>query len=232
MKRILVQHGDWKAYLLVVILVVCSFVYSMILESGKAPVRFINTTDALIIVVGAALLLVQPAAGFPSPLDKAISNKKRFLLPLAAGIVFGLLDVVTIKIMQHPHPYTSLPPFLQPFPYSLFLFTYGAVFVEVTYRLIPFMIFMLPATRFTTARFQQNLFMVLAVLTSLYEPIDQFPSGEPWFRFYAFSTGFLMNFLQAWCFRQYGFFSALSVRLGHYLIWHILLGLYVQLIEL
>lgn len=232
MKKTLVQPLDRKAYLIIVTLVVFALAYSTFMQSADAPVRSIDLIDALIIVIAGALLFVQPQAGFPPPLSAYITNRQRFLTPVMAGIGFGLLDLLTVKIIQHPEPYTSLPPFLQPFPYSLFLYTYGAVFIEVTYRLIPFMIFMLPATKYTSPSFQRNLFLGLAILSSLYEPIDQFPTGETWFRIYAFTSGFLMNFLQAWCFRQYGFFSALAVRLGHYLIWHILLGLYVQLIEL
>jgi hypothetical protein len=58
------------------------------------------------------------------------------------------------------------------------------------------------------------------------------PSGETWFVTYALISGFAMNFLQAIYFKKAGFIANLSLRLGHYLIWHILLGIYVEWIEL
>lgn len=39
-----------------------------------------------------------------------------------------------------------------------------------------------------------------------------------------YASGFAFNLTQAYFFRQYGFLAALSVRLGDYLVWHIIYG--------
>jgi hypothetical protein len=41
-----------------------------------------------------------------------------------------------------------------------------------------------------------------------------------------------MNLLQAYRLRKAGFGAAWMLRLGHYLVWHIALGLYVEMVEL
>jgi hypothetical protein len=69
-------------------------------------------------------------------------------------------------------------------------------------------------------------------LTSIREPLEQLPDGEYWFVGYSLITGLLMNYYQAVYFKKAGFLASLTVRLGHYLFWHILLGIYVQYVEL
>lgn len=70
------------------------------------------------------------------------------------------------------------------------------------------------------------------ILTALREPLEQFPSGQMAYLLYAFLTGLFLNALQAYYFKKAGFLASLSMRLGHYLFWHILLGVYVQYFEL
>jgi hypothetical protein len=147
-------------------------------------------------------------------------------------MLFGLLDVLIIKIIIHPEPYNELPPFLQPFPYSTFLYSSGALEVELYYRMIPLTVFLLINTFLLKQKFRNVFIIVLAVITSIIEPIQQFPEGAWWFIIYATLSGIAMN---AWQFRsylKYGFVASLAVRLGHYLIWHVMLGIYVEYFEL
>lgn len=149
-----------------------------------------------------------------------------------SGNDFGLLDLIVVKIMMHPEPYTEMPPFLQPFPYSIFLYSSGALEIELYYRMMPLTIVLLINNLLFKGKYQNILFIILGIITSLIEPIQQFPEGAVWFIVYATLSGIAMN---AWQFRsylKYGFLASLAVRLGHYLIWHILLGIYVQYIEL
>jgi hypothetical protein len=147
-------------------------------------------------------------------------------------MIFGLLDVLVIKILMHPQPYTELPPFLQPFPYSLFLYTSGALEVELMYRLLPITMFLLLEQWLFKGRYRNGLLIFLAIITGLIEPLMQWPDGAWWFVTYAALSGIAMNAWQFRCLLHYGFLGSLSVRLGHYLIWHILLGVYVQFVEL
>jgi hypothetical protein len=222
----------WPAFLFVAVWTIAANAYSYFMHIKGVEVRLVDNLDTVLMCVIAILLFFQPSAGFPSPMDKSISNKNRFWIPAIAGIIFGLLDILVIRVILHPEPYTSLPPFLQPFPYSVFLYVNGAIYMEIFYRLLPFMLVMLPVTWFTPGKYHFPIFIILAVISALAEPIMQFPDGATWFRIYATASGFAMNFLQAWYFRKYGFFASISVRLGHYLFWHILQGIYVEQFEL
>jgi hypothetical protein len=184
------------------------------------------------LAIGIPFLFLQTKAGIPNFIDEQVQNKKRFLQPFLIGVVFGLLDVFVIKILQHPTPYTELPPFLQPFPYSLFLYFSGAFEIEVFYRLIPMTTILVIGQWISKGKFFNYFLWSAILLTSIREPLEQMPSGSNWFICYSLLTGFLMNYLQAIYYKNAGFLATLSIRLGHYLFWHILLGVYVQFIEL
>jgi hypothetical protein len=177
-------------------------------------------------------LLLQRKAGLIGPFDSITDTSKRYGLPLFTGFIFGLLDLIVLKFLQHPEPYQSLPAFLQPFPYSIFLYSAGAFEVEIYYRLIPITAAMLLGRCLLNGKYAMQIFWAIAILTSLREPIEQLPSQNIWFIIYSFVSGFAMNFFQAYYYKEAGFAAAISTRLGHYLVWHILLGIFVQYVEL
>lgn len=194
--------------------------------------RVWNWELILLMLVGFPFLFLQKQTGIPEFWEDNIPNKTRIWIPALIGIGFGILDVVIIKGFLHPEPYTELPPFLQPFPYSIFLYFSGAFEVEVFYRLIPIVLGLYIVSKIKNGRFQNRAFWFIAILTSLREPLEQIPSGSTWFIAYALASGFAMNLIQAIHFKKSGFLSNLSLRLGHYLIWHIALGIYVEFLEL
>jgi Ni/Fe-hydrogenase subunit HybB-like protein len=77
----------------------------------------------------------------------------------------------------------------------------------------------------------KRILWTVVVLSSLREPLEQWPEGAPWFIAYSLLSGFGMNLLQGIYLVRYGFSSSLALRLGHYLVWHILLGIFVQFVE-
>jgi hypothetical protein len=185
----------------------------------------------LLVLPVVPLLFLQQKASLPAV--QTINEKKNgWLSTFGVGIIFGLLDVLVIKCILHPEPYTELPLFLQPFPYSIALFTSGALEVELYYRMIPLTVFLLLGKFFFKLKHRTAILIFLAVITSIVEPIQQFPDGAWWYVVYATVSGIAMN---AWQFKSYlqnGFWGSIAVRLGHYFIWHILLGIYVQYVEL
>jgi hypothetical protein len=182
--------------------------------------------------LGIPFLFFQHSASLPNFIDPGISNKKRLLQPILMGAIFGMLDIIIIKIIQHPEPYTEIPPFLQPFPYSLFLYFSGALEIEIFYRLIPITLILLIGKKAANGRHFNYFLWFALIATSIREPLEQLPSGEIWYVSYALISGFLMNYLQAIYYKNAGFIASLILRLGHYLFWHILLGIYVQYVEL
>ncbi len=150
------------------------------------------------------------------------------MLPVAIGIVFGILDLLVFKVILHPEAYRELPPFTQPFPYSMFLYFSGAFEVEVFYRLIPLTLILIIGNWYKKGKYYMIFFWAGAILTAIREPLEQLPDGGILLLVYSLLTGFLMNFLQAVWYRKAGFLASLSVRLGHYFVWHILLGIYIE----
>lgn len=222
------------------IIIYCTFIaiaclgilYGNIIKNDFTFLRIWSYENIILLLVGIPFLFLQSRANIPDFLDNTIPNKKRFAHPISIGIIFGLLDIIIIKIIQHPEPYTELPPFLQPFPYSPFLYFSGALEIEVFYRLIPMTLILLIGKWVASGKHFNYFLWTSIFLTSLREPLEQLPSEGIWFIGYSFISGFLMNYFQAIYFKYAGFLASLSLRLGHYLCWHILLGIYVQYVEL
>ncbi len=221
--------GTWSVFIAIT---AAGSIYGHAISDDYAFLRVWDYRNILLLLLAVPFLFLQGRAGIPAFREAGISNRQRWLLPLLYGSVFGILDVFVIKVLMHPEPYAELPPFLQPFPYSCFLFFSGALEIEVFYRLIPLTLILLLGKWYAGGKYINAFFWAGAVLTSLREPLEQFPRGEMLFVIYSLLTGFLMNFLQALQFRKSGFLASLAVRLGHYLFWHILLGVYVQYFEL
>jgi hypothetical protein len=219
-------------YSLFLLIALASIFYGNSIRDQHSFLRVWSYSNLLILLLGVPFLFVQMKAGLPNFLQPGISNKSRFLQPAIIGVVFGVLDIIVIKVLMHPEPYTTMPPFLQPFPYSLFLYVSGAFEVEVFYRLVPLTLILLLGKWYKNGRHYTAFFWVGAVLTAVREPLEQLPEGNVGLILYSLATGFAMNFLQAVWYRKAGFLASLSMRLGHYLFWHILLGIYVEYFEL
>lgn len=219
-------------YAAFMLIAVVGIVYGNEIKSNFTFLRVWNYQNILILLLGIPFLFLQTKANLPNLWEDAISNKQRLLYPVLIGAIFGILDIIVVKLLLHPQPYSELPPFLQPFPYSVFLYLSGAFEIEVFYRLIPLTVFLLVGKWYANGKFMNAFFWAGAVLTSLREPLEQLPDEGTLFIFYSLLTGFLMNFLQAIFYKKSGFLASLTLRLGHYLCWHILLGMYVEYFEL
>lgn len=228
-KRITCNLIIYSAFMFIAVI---GIFYGNAIKSNYSFLRIWEYQNILILLSGIPLLFLQTKANLPNFLDENVSNKQRFFKPVLIGVLFGILDVFVIKYLMHPEPYTELPPFLQPFPYSIFLYFSGAFEIEVFYRLIPLTVILLLGKWLSSGKYFNIFLWTAIVLTSIREPLEQLPNGELWFILYSLLTGFLMNYFQAIYFKKAGFLASLTLRLGHYLFWHILLGIYVQYFEL
>jgi hypothetical protein len=215
------------------LIIICLFTYfigPVLADLGK-QVRIFGIDSLVLVVTGLLGVYLAPRTGFPSLADSRISGWQRYWLPLFTGIGFGIVDVAFFKVFIHPEPLTALTPSMQPFPYSLLLYTSGALETEAIHRLIPIplLMWLIGGFMLKDAR-SAKLFWVLAVLTSLVEPYMQMITGSVGLMIFSFLSGFIFNFIQALCFRWYGFLACLFVRLGHYLVWHILFGIITEFV--
>jgi hypothetical protein len=121
----------------------------------------------------------------------------------------------------------ELQAFNAPFPGSILFYSGGAIIVEVFYRLLPIPLIMWLAR----GRGGSVIFWILAVLTSLIEPVTQ---NLPQFRaetlavaLTMFTFDFGVNMSQATMFRRSGFLAAILVRVAFYLVWHVAYGNFI-----
>jgi hypothetical protein len=166
--------------------------------------------------------------GFPNAWDGRVSHRQRFFIPVLLGISFSVAfiahDLLThysrIMAAQHGVARANID-----FPVSLLIYPAGAVVVEVFYRLfaLPLLLW-LGSNVLLNGRGQMPLFVVLAILTSLIEPLtqdlDALSLGVTAFGS-LFALDFMLNVAQVVLFRKYGFLAAIVMRVAFYLIWHV-----------
>lgn len=198
----------------------------------RSHYRIWEWTDILPLLIGIPFVFLQGKAGLPELWEPKSSIRTKMLLPLSIGLVFGLADLLVIEGLVRTEPHRSLPAYTQPFPYSVFLYASGCFEMEVFYRLIPVTVLMSLTQRYAGPVAAHKCFPWVAILTSIREPLEQWPEGHPWYIAYSLATGLAMNMAQAVSYMRHGLAASVFLRLGHYLIWHILNGIYIQYVVL
>jgi hypothetical protein len=184
-------------------------------------------------VTGLLGVLLAGRTGFPPAWGEPGTNAKRVWLPLALGVGLGVIAIITdlttgwTKLVADK---MHLPTIHIEFPASVLVYPGGAVIVEVIYRLllIPLLLWLISGV-ILRGRHEERIFWVLAVLTSLLEPLSQdlqeIITGPSRFALACvFVEDYSLNIGQAWLFRRYGFLSSILLRVFFYLIWHVLWG--------
>jgi hypothetical protein len=174
--------------------------------------------------------------GFPAAwTGDRVSNLKRIIIPALVGMTFGLL-ATAIDLALHGTRYfvqqTGNPSFNVPFPGSLLFYPGGAIVVEVIYRLVAIPVLLwLVSNVVLRGRAQSHVFWLLAVLTSLVEPLDQntfaVQAGAIGLAAAQSLSDFGHNFAQAAIFRHYGFLAAILTRVAMYMVWHVVYGNFI-----
>ena len=208
------------------------------LVTAVFPVQFVDRSQsglfeaqAVIAIGGMGLIGVwlSMRTGFRDAWDASISNTQRLLVPIIAGLLLGSLflatDLVT-NMSQLQQEHLNMQATDVAFPASIVVYSAGAIFVEVVYRLftIPLLLGMISiVVRSQSAR--EKVFWVLAILTSLIEPLTNTAASQylaPLALAFVLVQAFGANLLQAVFFRKYGFLAAILLRVAFYIPVHIL----------
>jgi len=165
--------------------------------------------------------------GFPNAWDARVTNRQRLLIPVIAGVLFGALFLATdlyTGLAQLQRERFNMPSTDLPFPASLFIYTAGAIFLEVVYRLLPIPLFLGLFSIFVrNEKAREAFFWILAILTSLIEPAGQSAATQvlpPLAMGFVLFQQFGFNLLQAGFFRKYGYFASIVARVAFYLPYH------------
>ena len=195
---------------------------------------------AIFSLLGLAGVWLADRTGFMPALDPRVSNRQRYLIPLliggGIGMLASLLDLVT-KGTQFLAENMGVESFNTDYPVSLFVYTSGTVIVESLFRLFPLPVLLwLISYVILKKRWQEQTFWTLAILLSFVEPLFQLIGQmtpevmENFGQFFVMLflpfllTNYPMGVAQAYVFRRYGFLASFTLRMGYYIIWHIVYG--------
>jgi hypothetical protein len=205
--------------------------------------EFAWSTITLYAVLGSVGVLLSMITGFPDALDRAISNRQRFVIPLLVGAGLGVLAIL-IDQFTHGTKFVEMQSgeasFNIYFPASLFVYSGGIVMIEAIFRIftIPFFLWLI-SNLILRGRGQERTFWILAFVLSLFEPATQGlgilflkPSTDPLMLLLTqflpyFVTNYPLNLGQAAFFRKYGFLASFTMRLGFYVMWHVVYGNFI-----
>lgn len=97
-------------YSVCLLIAITGIFYGNAIRSNFAFIRVWEYENILLLLIGVPFLFLQNKATLPNLWQDNISNKQRLLISAAIGAIFGLFDIIVIKIMLHPEPHTGLPP--------------------------------------------------------------------------------------------------------------------------
>jgi hypothetical protein len=202
------------------------------------PVQFLDTTQSgffeargilALGVMGMIGVWISMYTGFPNAWDAKVTNRQRLLIPVVAGALFGALflatDLITglARLQQERF---NIPATDLPFPASLFIYSAGAIFLEVVFRLLPIPLLLGLFSIFVRhERAREIFFWILAILTSLIEPASQSVGTQvlpPLAMGFVLLQQFGFNLLQAGFFRKYGYLASIIARIAFYVPYHYL----------
>lgn len=182
---------------------------------------------AVLGVLGVVGVYFAHLSGFPAAWSTE-DSLRRWLLPVGIGLAFGVGYIVMDKVtgfvaLNNAHHGVAVQ-FVGYVP-SILIFVGGAIISELVFRLVPIpLLLWLISYLALRKRWTEQVFWVLAILTSLLEPVSQFSfliNSAAATGLTVMAAGFAFNMVQAGFFRRYGFLSAIAVRIAFYMIWHV-----------
>jgi hypothetical protein len=190
--------------------------------------RFLGDLNPIITII---LVIFISGLLLSFPLSRAgfvIYKKKKD--PKALSLSFGLvilLAFIMILIDSHVHFPKDMNVL---FPQSLLFYPTIGFVVETLFHLLPLaFLFTMQTSLFKKTEHQKIIWPCILIVSSL-EPIYQTigsigSSSLPlWTVGYVGVHVFVFNLLQLVIFKRYDFLSMYSLRLGYYLLWHIVWG--------
>lgn len=222
----LVTWLGFAAYLVAVKVALDLFLPAAFRDPGQAA-AFGWLPIGVVTVLGGIGAVLASRTGFPDPLASDISWGRRIgraaLIGLAFGATLVAFDMLTgysrLAAAEHGIDRQYSDPLSM-----LLIFTAAPAYVEAVYRLFPIPLLLLVSTVAFRGRWQEPTFWILAMATSLLEPLSQttwvLPASAPIFAF-VFIHGFALNLSQAALFRRDGFVAAIVLRTAFYLLWHV-----------
>ena len=221
---------DGKVYigLVAILLVLRLLLYLLPVEFVLADQERMLSWLSMIVgtLLGVVGVFLAPRAGFARMWDGKVENRRRLIIPGLIGLGFGILSVAQDALQ----PLESEMQIA--FPASLVVYPLAGILEEILFRLfLTTLLVWLGSTVILQGRGQQTVFWVVAVVVGLVYAMLQMAAytmvaGEVTF---VVGVWFLVQIggyfvMAAYVYRRYGFLAAVVMRMGNYLIWHIIWG--------
>jgi hypothetical protein len=178
---------------------------------------------AVLLLLGLAAVYFTPHVGFPDVIHPEKSWRELLLAPALVGMESGLGLILWDLAFRLPENLNI------PFPQSIPYYYTSAVVVEIALHLLP-LVFLLFSGRLLLRGQRADTVLWLSVLVvAALEPLflfnGIFSSGfGPDFYIAGLAVVYAINLVQLVYFSRSGFLAMLVIRLGLYLVWHILWG--------
>lgn len=201
--------------------------------------EFATSTIIVYGAIGALGAVLAAIAGLPAPIGGGVSPATRFAWPLIIGAALGAAATL-IDQFTHGAAFvaqvTGQPTFNVDFPQSLPVYLTGAILPEAVYHMLPLSLLVLVVNLFLRSEVARRRgFVLLATVVALIEPLLQgggligLSAGDKTALFFGqflpyFATAYPMNLAACLFFGRSGFLSAIIVRIGFYIVWHIVYG--------
>jgi hypothetical protein len=216
------------AYMILVKLILDAFLPNAFADPSQASL-FGWVPLGIFSVAGLIGVGLSQRTGFPNAWDPHISLTQRILYPGLIGVIFGLLQIgldLSFGFTEQIAARHGVAQQYTDFPSMFLIFTAAPIIVEVVYRLllVPLLLWLI-SNVMLKGKAQNTVFWILAVITSLLEPLSQFPDLQilpAALMSFLVLEYFAINLTQAYYFRKSGFLASIIVRLGFYLVWHVI----------
>ncbi len=171
--------------------------------------------------------------GFPGMWEEGIGVSRKIWLPLAAGIVFGVVLLFADRssgFATHSAAVAGVPTLALPFRFSVLFQLFAGVCAAILYNLfaLAFTVWFV-GTLILARRWPSATFWVLALLVSLWEPYMMASQGHgALIRSVHFPAGiwamlalyYVVDLTATIFIRRFGFTAALVWRLSAVMVWH------------
>jgi hypothetical protein len=218
------------AYLGLMLLIILLRLLLSLFPTSLIASQMVNLTDNLSIAAiwlgGWVGVYLAPGSGFAGMWQADVSHFKRFVEPGLIGLGIGLLAII-FDLLQ-PLGGESLIKF----PASLVAYPLEAVLEEIIFRLFLTTVFVWIISSFLLrGRWQEAVFWVVIIFLSVFYTLSQLEQYQALIgpldlvllaRFFVVIAVYFI--LAAYYYRRYGFFAAITMHLGYFLVWDILWG--------
>ena len=221
-------------YLLLLAVIVALRLLLLLFPSWQIASQMVNLTDTFSIgaiwLVGWVGVILAARAGFAEMWQADIPNSKRWLIPFLIGLGFGALSII----------FDSIQPLgdasLIKFPASLVAYPLAGILEEIIFRLFLTTTFVwVISNMLLRGRHQLGVFWGVAVFLGVFYTLSQlslYQSLAGTLDLFIVAQFFVMiaaNFIvTAYLYQKYGFLAAISMRMGDYLLWHIIWGAFAK----